>query len=155
MAARYSRRVELCGYRTELEERGHSVPARWLLGKHQVEGLVDSNADTFVVPNDEASAFAIDDAEDIDASDFLIAFTEEPRSGGTRGGRHWEAVYASGLRRAGWPIRIFIVGPLEHVFTSLPLYDTNQGHPHALIDARFETFQQFLDGLDKGYVDLC
>lgn len=157
LAARYSRRLELCDYKVALEERGYHVPARWLLGKHQVEGLVDNNADTFVVPNEEASGFAIDDAEDIDDSDFLIAFTEEPRVGGTRGGRHWELGYASGLRRARWPERdprIFLVGPLEHVFTSLPLYGTNPAHPHALIDARFETFTNFLVALDNGDVAL-
>ena len=37
LAARYSRREELCGYRSELEAIGHTVTSRWLNGKPQRE----------------------------------------------------------------------------------------------------------------------
>ena len=158
LAARYSRRAELCLYRSQLEERGHNIGARWLNGNHQVEGLTAQNADTIVIPNERAVGFAIDDAEDITASDFLIAFTEEPRSGATRGGRHWELGFASGIRHQRWPFstapRIHIVGPLEHVFTSLPLFEPPTAHEFALIDGRFPDWDAFLAALDDGKVKL-
>lgn len=37
LAARYSRRLELCGYRAQLAEHGIEVPARWLNGSHQLD----------------------------------------------------------------------------------------------------------------------
>lgn len=49
LAARYSRREELCGYRSELEARGHRVQARWLNGEHQL-----SNEGTPIGENGEA-----------------------------------------------------------------------------------------------------
>ncbi|HZZ79637.1 MAG TPA: hypothetical protein VFE62_14045 [Gemmataceae bacterium] len=36
LAARYSRRVELCGYREQLRAMGHTVDAVWLNGEHQI-----------------------------------------------------------------------------------------------------------------------
>jgi hypothetical protein len=36
LAARYSRREELCGYRTDLERAGFTVTSRWLNGEHQI-----------------------------------------------------------------------------------------------------------------------
>jgi len=36
LAARYSRRLELCGYRQQLRELGHAVDAVWLNGEHQI-----------------------------------------------------------------------------------------------------------------------
>ena len=36
LASRYSRREELCRYRSELEDQGHTVQARWLNGEHQL-----------------------------------------------------------------------------------------------------------------------
>ena len=74
--------------------------------------------------------------------------------------RHSRAAQHQALRLSAdvaWPERdprIFLVGPLEHVFTSLPLYGANPAHPHALIDARFETFTNFLVALDNGDVAL-
>ena len=39
LAARYSRREELCGYRADLQRLGIEVPARWLNGSHQLERI--------------------------------------------------------------------------------------------------------------------
>lgn len=36
LAAKYSRRLELCGYREQLREHGHTVDAVWLNGEHQL-----------------------------------------------------------------------------------------------------------------------
>jgi len=105
LAARYSRREELCGYKADLEARGHRVPARWLLGEHQIHGLEAARA----VENDgpvhvaQAALFAEDDIEDLFGADMIVNFTEMPRHGATRGGRHVDYGVALGLRRSGAP----------------------------------------------------
>lgn len=37
LASRYSRREELCEYRSQLEAMGHTITSRWLNGNHQVD----------------------------------------------------------------------------------------------------------------------
>lgn len=37
LASRYSRREELCGYRSQLQAIGYDVQARWLNGEHQLD----------------------------------------------------------------------------------------------------------------------
>src|ERR1017187_3872520 len=104
LASQFNRREELCGYRADLEARGHSVPARWLLGEHQVHGveaarLVQAGGP---VPVEEARPFAEDDIEDIEACDVFVAFTAPPPQSG-RGGRHFESGYAWSLHHdSGW-----------------------------------------------------
>ena len=147
LASRYSRRLELCEYKAQLEERGHSVPARWLLGEHQVHGLEASKAveDSGPIPLEQARLFGNDDVEDILAADVMLNFTEAPRTGPTRGGRHCELGIFLGLKFAGRePQRqLFVVGHLENVF-------------HAIddIDGRFSDFDSFLRALDTGEVRL-
>ena len=126
LAARYGRREELCGYKADLESRGHQVPARWLLGDHQVHGLEAAQAVERggAVPAPQARLFAEDDMADLLASDVVISFTELPRTSASRGGRHVEFGVALGLRRAGGQVRrLFVVGPLENVFHALPEVD--------------------------------
>ena len=143
LAAQYNRREELCGYRSDLEARGHTVPARWLLGEHQVHGveaarLVQSGGP---VPVEQARPFAEDDIEDIEACDVFVAFTAPPPQSG-RGGRHFESGYAWAL--AKWeaqatcaePLRLVIVGPAENIFHSLPEWE------------RYPTWAEFLEALD-------
>lgn len=158
LAARYSRRLELCDYRADLVERGHSVPARWLLGNHQIEELTPENEDSHVIPDEQATHFAVDDLEDIVCATSLIAFSEPPRTGPTRGGRHWELGFACGIRYARWPMnsepRIYMVGPLEHVFMSLPLRSASSHDPNALIDGRYPDWSHFLKALDAGEIGL-
>jgi hypothetical protein len=140
LAGRYSRREELCGYRSDLEARGHSVPARWLHGEHQVHGLEAAKAveRNGPVPVDEAVLFATDDVEDLLNSDVVVSFTERPRSDASRGGRHVEFGIALGLRRSGDQVRrLFVVGPLENVFHALPE-----------VDGAFDTWEGFLAHLD-------
>ncbi len=150
LAGRYSRREELCGYAKDLGERGHEVRARWLKGQHQAHDL--TNADG--IPTLDAQEFAIDDLEDIAGADFLIAFTEEPRTEATRGGRHWEVGFASGLRFQRWPFStspyIHIVWPIEHVFMALPLKDRLIADGQALLDGRHADWAAFLKALDNG-----
>lgn len=140
LAARYSRRLELCGYRSELEKLGHSVPERWLNGEHQVHGgeAVQAIESDGSVPVGQAVLFAEDDVEDLLASDVLVAFTESPRTPlASRGGRHVEFGIALGLRRAGVSAhRIYVVGPAENVFHALPE-----------VEGRFANWGEFLDHL--------
>jgi len=141
LAGRYSRREELCGYKADLEARGHRVPARWLLGEHQVHGLEAARAieDDGPVPAEQAVLFAEDDIDDLLAADVLVNFTEAPRSVASRGGRMVEFGVALGLRRVGQGRHeLYIVGPLENVFHALPE-----------VDGIFDTWGAFLTHLDK------
>ena len=115
LAARYSRREELLVYKAELEAAGHRVPARWLLGEHQAhDGALEIEAAAESIPG-IARAFAEDDVEDLRAADLLIAFSEPPRSGNSRGGRHVEFGMA-----LAWGRPIIVIGPAENVFHTLP-----------------------------------
>lgn len=143
LAARYSRRLELCGYRSDLEERDHKVPARWLLGEHQVHGVeaaaaIEADGE---VPAAQARLFADDDMLDLLQSDAVVFFTESPRvAGGTRGGRHVEFGVALGQRYTGHSKqKLFVVGPTENVFYALP-------HVHG----HFRRWSDFLERLDAG-----
>ena len=111
LAARYSRRDELNGYRRALEARGHVVTSRWLSGTHQLggDGLSVQAADA------ERERFASEDLADVMAAEVVISFTEEPRKTNGRGGRHVEfgVAYASGKT-------CVVIGPRENVFHHLP-----------------------------------
>lgn len=145
LAARYSRREELCGYKEELERRGHKVPARWLLGEHQAHGLEAARAVQCdgPIPSEQAVHFANDDVDDIWDSDIMINFTEHPRTSASRGGRHIEYGIHLALKWSDPARRLFIVGPLENVF-----------HTLEDVDGRFHDFAGFLAALDDGRVNL-
>jgi hypothetical protein len=131
LAARYSRREELCGYREELRDLGHDVQARWLDGKHQLtsrgqsigeggEAVVEGVADGSSQVEDASlrGKFAKDDLDDVKAAELLVAFTEAPRSNSSRGGRHVEFGIALALG-----IRLITVGPRENIFHWLPVIE--------------------------------
>jgi hypothetical protein len=123
LASRYSRRLELCGYRERIVATDHRVNAEWLNGEHQVSDRgapIGDNGESLVEGDDGStsvkaaslrSKFAQDDFRDVITCDLLIAFTEPPRSGHSRGGRHVELGIALGLRKMVW-----IVGPRENIF---------------------------------------
>lgn len=127
LAARYSRREELCGYRDQLSTLGLLVQARWLDGGHQISesGAPIGEAGEALVEGDtggssaEAAAlrakFAADDWEDVTSADIVISFTEPPRSKATRGGRHVE--FGVALARG---VRVIVVGYRENIFHWLP-----------------------------------
>jgi len=131
---------ELCAYKADPEARGHMVPARWLLGEHQVHGLEAARAVEAdgPIPVDQAVLFAQDDVVDLLDADVVVSFTSEPRSGATRGGRHVELgiALALGFLGRGGP-RLYIVGPLENVF-----------HAPPQVDGRFGDWGGFLAHLD-------
>ena len=140
LAARYTRRLELCSYRDQLEARGHKVPARWLTGVHQIGGdgtpIGDNGEQLFEPGHPDADAlrdkFARDDLEDVLAADMLIAFTETPRGQATsqsRGGRHVELGIAIGRG-----ISTVIIGPRENLFCWLPQCPAYPDFPSLLAD---------------------
>lgn len=123
LAARYSRREELCEYRKQLQKIGYDVQARWLNGSHQIsdkgvpigdqgESLVESHhPDADIL----RSKFAQDDWEDVTSAELVINFTEPPRSNANRGGRHVE--YGIALANGS---RVMVVGYRENLFHWLP-----------------------------------
>lgn len=143
LAARYSKRDLLCGYRDEIQSMGATVTSRWLNGDHQLndkgqpvyeDGTLMLDADGSVQAPDAARRrFATEDADDVISASVLIAFSEEPRQTNSRGGRHVELGMAIGLLAARrmtedtslhyWgPAmrRVIVIGPRENVFTWLP-----------------------------------
>jgi hypothetical protein len=144
LAARYSRREELCGYRAELEARGFKVPARWLLGSHQItdagltlgselEAAFEDEADQREHIVSLRTEFALDDFEDVTSADLLVAFTQPPRTDKGRGGRHVEFGIALGK---GMPI--IAVGPRENIFCCLPQVTVYPDWLAALADPRLQ-----------------
>ena len=135
LAARYSRREELCHYRDELRKMGHDVQARWLDGEHQIDNAgtpIGEDGEAIVegtlrsgerLSQTEQSAraealrqrFAKDDYEDVQAADVVISFTEAPRSSANRGGRHVEYGIALAMGK-----RVMVVGHRENIFHWLP-----------------------------------
>ena len=124
LAARYSRRLELCGYRDELTALGHEVTSRWLGGSHQIDDKgvpIGDDGERRFEMGDPALAhwrehFATEDVADVLAAETLIAFTEEPRSGNSRGGRHVElgiAIAAGKHIVIAGPGRMFSAGCQE------------------------------------------
>lgn len=111
LAARYSRRDELAGYAEQLREMGYEVTSRWLNGNHQIsdEGLSEEDS------REERERFATEDFEDLASAGCVISFTEPPRSGNSRGGRHVEFGMAVALGH-----RLMVVGHRENVFHCLP-----------------------------------
>lgn len=138
LAARYSRREELCAYRKQLETIGYTVQARWLNGEHQlandgtpigehgaalVEGTLRSGEQLSENDQTERAAalrtkFALDDWEDVNAAELVISFTEPPRSKANRGGRHVE--YGIALANSA---RVIVVGHRENIFHWLPVVE--------------------------------
>lgn len=119
LAARYSRRLELCAYAETLRSLGATVRARWLSGSHQIDdsGEPLGELGEAAIESGEVSAekFAVDDLQDVLAADVVICFTEPPRSTATRGGRHVEMGIAIASHK-----KVLVVGYRENVFCWLP-----------------------------------
>jgi len=131
LAARYSRRAELQRYARELVLLGHEVTARWLLGQHRItdEQLAGAASTASLDDLRLGQRYARDDITDVAHADLLIAFTEQPRSTSSRGGRHVEHGIALALHKPVW-----LVGPRENVFHTLAdgLFATWPGAVRAL-----------------------
>lgn len=142
LAARYSRRVELCGYRKQIIDIGHTVTSRWLNGEHQISDSgkpIGETGELLVEGDDESSShcaaalrskFQNEDFIDVITSELCISFTEKPRSGHSRGGRHVEFGIALGRM-----LRCWVIGHRENIF-------------HWNEDVRFfETWEESLEKL--------
>lgn len=94
LAARFGRMAELQEHKRDLEERGHIVTSRWMLGGH--DAATDSKAET---DQEFAVRCANEDLDDLNEANVLICFTEPPQTGvgRNRGGRHVEFGYALAL----------------------------------------------------------
>lgn len=127
LASRYSRRLELCEYRSQLEHLGHTVTSRWLNGKHQIDDKgqpIGESGEKLVEAGDGSTScadalrahFVQEDCADVRSAECVISFTEPPRSPlGTRGGRHVEFGMAIALGK-----RIIVIGYQENLFHYLP-----------------------------------
>lgn len=105
LASRFSRQRELRRYADQLRRRGYRTTARWLYA----HAALDQDTTTYNTTRARA------DVEDVSHADATVLFTEQPRTIRTRGGRHFEAGLAYGLKR-----KLIVVGPREHVFCYLP-----------------------------------
>lgn len=110
LASRYSRFKEMQGYATELKKMGYEVTSRWIQGNHKMSKGSSTQAE-----KKERIRFANEDKKDLNKSDIVICFTEEPRTTNTRGGRHVELGMA-----IAWEKEVYIIGYKENVFCCLP-----------------------------------
>lgn len=124
LCARYSRRAELCSLRTELTRLGYTVTSRWL----DTDWREKDDRGSSAAPSEYREEFAVKDLEDVAAADCLIAFTEEPRSGG-RGGRHVEFGAALAMGK-----RLIVVGYRENLFHHHPRVEF-YGSPSDMLQA--------------------
>lgn len=111
LAARYSRFQEMQTYRDHLLISGHEVTSRWIEGNHQI----DDAGLSLQAKEEERVRFALEDLSDLISADCIIAFTEEPRSSNSRGGRHVEFGIAVASQK-----KLIVVGFRENVFYCLP-----------------------------------
>lgn len=143
LAARYSRRLELCGYRDQLIQNGFPVNSRWLNGAHQIanglplgasgESAVENGSD-----HDLCRQFAEEDMSDVLSAETLISFTEPPDSDARRGGRHVEYGIAVACRK-----RTIVIGYRENVFHFLPTVEFYPTFSAALDALRNENVNWF------------
>lgn len=111
LAARYSRYLEMQCYRDQLHALGYQVSSRWINGNHKITDEELSEE----AKAEERTRFAMEDAEDLVVADWVISFTEAPRSTNSRGGRHVEFGIALGLAK-----HVMVVGHRENIFHCLP-----------------------------------
>jgi hypothetical protein len=122
LSGSWPRRDELKGYLKTLEADGHLVTSRWLKERHSGDS----------VKEDTARRYCAEDLEDINRASVLVLFVGDR---GSRGGKWYEAGYASHARK-----KIYVVGiptPEESIF-------------HLLADAHFEDFDAFLAHVSGG-----
>lgn len=110
LAAAFSRRAELRGYRDELRRAGIEVTSRWLDESEEPEPDDDDFADDVR----SFAEYAEMDLEDVQDADVIVCFTEEPGGGPARGGRHVELGYALGIG-----LDAIVVGYRENIFHCL------------------------------------
>lgn len=114
LAARYSRNAEMRGVRDVLSTLGFEVTSRWIDLHPDVVGDFSSSFGAAPLNEDPTRCAPLGqhDLDDIDRADWVVSFT---CGTGGKGGRHAEFGYALAKGK-----RLFVVGPREHVFHTLP-----------------------------------
>lgn len=104
LAARIALRYQMRNVKRVIEEAGHTVTSRWIIGPHS-----DIHNDEYPMPPEQCCAI---DIEDVRAADILMPYTDEPKTFQLGGGRHVE--FGIAIERG---MRIMAIGPKgEHVF---------------------------------------
>lgn len=106
LSARYSRLVEMCRVREEIEARGHTVVSRWLNTPDRPQATLSKR---------EMRKHAQDDIEDLREAELVICFTEDEDAPRSHGGRHVEFGMAF-----AWDKPVVVIGPEENVFYTIP-----------------------------------
>jgi hypothetical protein len=114
LAARYSRNAEMRGYRDALAHLDITVTSRWIDLHPDIVGTHEESKDGPELNQEpeQCAPMAWHDLDDLDTADWVVSFTG---AGGRRGGRHVEFGYAFARNK-----RLFVIGPREHVFHTLP-----------------------------------
>lgn len=117
LASRYSRAPEMREVRAKLVDLGHKVTSRWIDMPYGDPEPVDG---VHRWDRDDACRIAIEDMEDLTASDMVVSFTENiaDLKKTSKGGRHVE--FGAALAFNKIMIRI---GPFENVFHLMPGID--------------------------------
>ena len=108
LAARFEQKTELKALVPLLAQHNLRVQARWL-----DENISPTSQLSDLTPDYCAEQARID-LDDIESCDIFVFFGDVVAKT-TRGGKHFEAGYASGLGK-----RIVVVGPPENIFHYLP-----------------------------------
>lgn len=124
LAARYSRNAEMREFRGRLEIEGHEVTSRWI-DQHGGDVLESFVAQKLNSDPEHCAHYAKVDLDDLTAADWVVSFTSS--NGGGKGGRHIEFGVALALGK-----RLFLVGPRENVFHTLPQVEHFPGWPEFL-----------------------
>jgi hypothetical protein len=132
LAAQYARRDELRGYRTILEAEGIEVTSNWLDETSPLNGTMDKHSEEFLIHT------ATTDLQDIDRANAIIFFSEDPKVGIPRGGRHVEFGYALAKNKG-----ISVIGPKENVFHHIA------GHHFNNLDEFLATYRELKPEIDK------
>ena len=105
IAGRYSRRDEFRFVAKRLRDAGHHVTSGWLYETEPLNSKMGDHSEDFYKET------ARIDLADIDRSEVVLFFSEDPLVGTPRGGRHVEFGYAISKFKF-----IAVVGPKENIF---------------------------------------
>lgn len=128
LAGSWARRAEIREHARKIEAMGHTVTSSWL--SHSQYDSHD-DGETVTLERGVLQELADQDLRDVDAAETLVAFTEQPGTTLSRGGRHVEFGYA--LAKG---LRLLVVGPEENIF-------------HTKAAARFDTATDLMDYLQE------
>lgn len=109
LAARYSRRDEMKALATHFRMAGYETTSRWLYEDKPLDCKLGDDPPVFY------RVTAQIDLDDIDRSDTIVFFAEDPLTGTPRGGRHVEFGYALAKGK-----RCIVIGGPENIFHYLP-----------------------------------